>query len=391
MQNFKTLREKILAISPYVQNVEISKGEKGLFVRLYPNFEELEKAHIVNIESELRWYVVEVYNFEAEKSDKIISYEIVSSLKIEKSDIDLESEICSILKGFLVKFSKKKPFMYSHLELDLGLDSIDYVELFIFIQQSFGVFINEKIFSKIMILQDLCEYVQKHKKFIKTADKTLVDILQEPINKKLIYSPWIMSVYKTILYPIFLLYFRLERKGCENIPSTASIIAPSHQSMLDGFLIEGTLPYKIVKNSFFLAYKNVFGTNILKPIADNGQTILIDPNENLKETMQYSALPIKKGSNLVVFPEGARSRDRKLLEFRPFFAILSKVYNVPVVPVVIDGSFEALRSGKTFPLPKKIHVSYLKPIYPEGLSVAEIVSKTKEAIEKEMKLHPVLV
>jgi len=180
----------------------------------------------------------------------------------------------------------------------------------------------------------------------------------------------------------------MELNGTDNIPSTPCIIAPTHQSMLDGFLIEATLPYKILKRSFFLAYKQVFGTDLLKPIATYGQSILIDANEDLKHTMQYCALPLKEGNNLVIFPEGARSRDRKLLEFRPFFAMLSKTFNLPIVPVVIDGSFEALGSGKVFPRPKKVKVTYLKPIMPESMSYDEITKKVKRAIEEEIRKNP---
>lgn len=391
MQNIKSVEEKILSTTTLLKNIEISNTQDGLRAKLYPNFEELKKLHIINIESELRWYVVERYNLKVKDKDKIYSYEIVSSQNKLDDDSGIDSETYSILKRFLTELSKKDVFFHSHLELDLGLDSIDYVELFIFIEESFGVLVDEKIFSEMMSFKDLFEYIEVEEKFIKSSEITLNDVLKEPIEKKLIYSPWIMYLYKTLLYPIFKIYFRLELKGCENIPRSACIIAPSHQSMLDGFLIEATLPYRILKNSFFLAYKNVFGTKMLKPIADNGQSILIDANNNLKKTMQYSALPIREGKNLVIFPEGARSRDRKLLEFRPFFAMLSKVYNVPVVPVVIDGSFEALRSGTSFPKPKKIYLTYLKPIYPDKLTIEEIVQQTKESIDKEMQKNLVLV
>ena len=391
MQNFKVIEEKFLSISSFVKNVEISKDEKGLVATLYPDFEELQKSNIINIESELRWYAIEVYNFEVEDKDRIISYKIVSHTKKLEDDKDIDSEDYALLKSFLAELSGLDVFLHSHLELDLGLDSIDYVELFIFIEQSFGIVIDEKIFASMMNTKELYEYIEKNKQFRKISDISLKDILQEPINEKVEYSPWIMCLYKTVMFPLFKIYFRLEVKGYENIPKSECIIAPSHQSMLDGFLIEATLPYKILKNSFFLAYKNVFGTKVLKPIADNGQTLLIDANENLKRTMQQCALPLRKKSNLVIFPEGARSRDRDLLEFRPFFAMLSKIYNVPVVPVVIDGSFEALRSGRSFPKPCKIKIKYLEPIFPDNLSVEEIVEKTKNEIDKEMKLNSVLI
>lgn len=385
MKNFKTLEDKILNRTRLLNKIEIDSSQNGLVARLYPNFDELEKLHIINIESELRWYVVEAYNLGVKDSDKIYSYEIVSFDNNEEECTEYETETYLLLKDFLADLSEKDVLLGSHLELDLGLDSIDYVELFIFIEQSFGVPMDEKIFSSMMSMKELYEYIEKNREFIRTSDKSLKDILKEPIDEELKYSPYIMFLYKTILFPLFKIYFRLEVEGEENIPKTECIIAPSHQSMLDGFLVEATLPYKILKNSFFLAYKNVFGTKLLKPIAENGQTILIDANRDLQYTMQQCALPLREKSNLVIFPEGARSRDRELLEFRPFFAILSKIYSVPVVPVVIDGSYEALRSGTAFPKPCKIKLRYLEPIDPCDLSVDEIVTKTKSAIEAHLE------
>jgi long-chain acyl-CoA synthetase len=156
--------------------------------------------------------------------------------------------------------------------------------------------------------------------------------------------------------------------------------------MLDGFLIEAILPYAVLKKSFFLAYKQVFGTKLLGPISKHGQTILIDANQDLKHTMQYCALPLREGNNLVIFPEGARTRDRELLEFRPFFAMLSKIFNIPVVPITIDGSYEALETGKVFPKPKKIIVTFSAPIYPANLSVEQITRLTKESIKDKLSI-----
>jgi len=387
--NFKKIQERILSLCRYVKTCEISLREGKLFAKLAPDFEALQKAKIINIEEELKWYAVELYNLEAKEEEKIRGYEIIYP-KILSQEAPKNDEIYKKLTTFLQTLSTAEIHYASHLELDLGLDSIDYVELFIFVEQSFGVVIDEKIFASMMRLHELFLYIKKQQKSLQKAQKSLKEVLQEPIPEGLKYSSFIMALYKVVLFPLFKLYFRLEISGKENIPERSCIIAPSHQSMLDGFLIEASLPYKTLKNTFFLAYKNVFGTKFLKPIAENGQTILIDANENLKHTMQYVALPLKEQKNLVIFPEGARTRDRELLEFRPFFAMLSKLYNVPVVPVLVDGSFEALRSGTLFPKPKKILVRYLKPIYPEGLEIAEITQKTQEAIEHELKSNGVL-
>ena len=388
--DFKKIEDRLLSLSSYVKNVEVISEDGLLTALMHPNLDTLKEKNIINIESEIRWYAIELYNMEVSKEERITSYKIIYENTQEEKKSEPQDEIYRVLKTYLETLTQEEVLPSSHLELNLGLDSIEYVELFIFVENSFGVIIDEKIFSKVMIMESLYLYIKDRASYIESTQHDFEEFLKQPIDKKLVFSPYAMFFYKVVLYPLFKLYFRMDESGIDNLPKTPCIIAPSHQSMLDGFLIVATLPYSVLKKSFFLAFKQVFGTGILRPMAIHGQNILIDANEDLKGTMQYAALPLRKGGNLVIFPEGARSRDRSLLEFRPFFAMLSKTFNLPVVPVVVDGAFEALQSGKIFPLPKKIKVTYLKPIYPQNFSITEITTMTKEAIDKEMKLHPVL-
>jgi len=385
--NLQKIQEKILSLSPFIKEIQVLVRDNYPYAIIYPDFEALKEAKIINIESIIRWYAIELYNLEVDDEYKVHGYEIISDGLVEQDEPD--DEVYKVLKLYISTLTKEKISPLSHLELNLGLDSLDYVELFIFIEKSFGVMIDEAVFSNIMKFQALYEYIKKYHTHIHVKTVHWDEVLKEHITEELIYSPFIMFLYKTVMFPLFKLLFRVEVIGLENIPSSSCVIAPNHQSMLDGFLIEATLPYGILKNSFFLAYKQVFGTMFLKPIAKYGQSILIDADENLKHTMQHCALPLKKGNNLVIFPEGARSRDRELLEFRPFFGMLSKTFNVPIVPVVIDGSFEALRSGKLFPSLKKIRITYLKPIYQDGLDSDEITTRVKKAIKSEMSRNPV--
>ena len=385
-------KQLLLSYSPYIKEAKLLVKHGKYFAYIYPNFDALKEAKIINIEEEIRWYGIELYNLEVSEEEKIKGYEILTlPIGAQKSEEileeDIDDEIYKILKKFISTMTKNTIYPSSHLELDLGLDSLNYVELFVFVEQSFGLKIDEAIFSNIMNMRALHVYIKKNSVSIGSKVPKWEEILKEDIDEKLYYSPKIMYMYKTTLYPIFKLYFRLEVKGAENIPSYPCIFAPSHQSMLDGFLIEAILPYAVLKKSFFLAYKQVFGTKLLEPISKHGQTILIDANQNLKHTMQYSALPLREGNNLVIFPEGARTRDRELLEFRPFFAMLSKIFNIPIVPITIDGSYEALGTGKIFPRPKKIRVTFSKPIFPANLSIEQITKLSKESIQTELSLN----
>ncbi|PNV82189.1 MAG: glycerol acyltransferase [Sulfurimonas sp.] len=396
--DLKKIEEKVLSYSHFVKEIAVIIHKEHPFAFIYPDFEALKEAKIINIKEEIRWYAVELYNMKAKESEKIKGFKILTAplgsnipqelIKKEKQaahEIEPNDEVYRVLKSYIATMTEKEILPSSHLELDLELDSLNYVKLFVFIERSFGVKMEEALFSHMMSVNSLYAYVKEQSLHVKPVIFDYEELLRENIDKKLIYSALIMSLYKTLLYPLFRLYFRLEVRGVENIPSYTCIIAPSHQSMLDGFLIESALTYKILKKTFFLAYKQVFGTKLLSPIAKHGQTILIDANENLKETMIYCALPIRSGNNLVIFPEGARSRDRKLLEFRPYFAMLSKTFATPIVPVVIEGSYEALGAGMLFPRPRKIKVTFLKPIEPQSMEYAEIIKKVRDAIKSELE------
>lgn len=410
--DLEKIKNRVLSFTRYIKEIEVVERNDYPYALIYPDFEALKEAKIINIQEELRWYAIELYNMEADEAQKIKGYKILRAPlpKTASGKVDLaainklinsknmpeisdedepKDEIYTTLKSYLSTITKNKIMPSSHLELDLGLDSLNYVELFVFIEQGFGIKIDEAAFSGLMSVKSLYMYILENFLHVDFVKPDWEKILDEKIDEKLVYSPIIMSAYKTVFFPLFKLYFRLEVVGAENIPSYPCIIAPSHQSMLDGFLIESVLPYKVLKKSFFLAYKQVFGTTLLGPISKHGQTILIDANVDLKHTMQLCALPLREGNNLVIFPEGARTRDRKLLEFRPFFAMLSKTFNIPILPVVIDGSYEALQTGKIVPRPKKIRVTFLKPIFAEGFDSTELAKITRDAIESELMRNPI--
>ncbi|MDQ9787877.1 1-acyl-sn-glycerol-3-phosphate acyltransferase, partial [Acinetobacter baumannii] len=74
-----------------------------------------------------------------------------------------------------------------------------------------------------------------------------------------------------------------------------------------------------LKNTYYFAIKKHFDKAGLRFMANHGNIILMDINENLKESLQISAEVLKEGKNLVIFPEGARTRDGKLQDFKKFF------------------------------------------------------------------------
>ncbi|MEA3491718.1 MAG: 1-acyl-sn-glycerol-3-phosphate acyltransferase [Campylobacterota bacterium] len=393
-ENLVEIEKRVLYLSPFVKEISVQKIDEEMIALIYPDFDAMKKHHIINIESNIKWYAVELYNLDHIDGIKLDGYRIVQESlstaaageKKEKVSIDEPyDEVYREIKAYLQSVTTEPVCPASHLELDLGLDSLDYVMLFIFLEKSFGLHMDEALFAELMIVHDLYLWVYKHKKTYNRTQISWSDILEEKSREKLIYSPNIMMAWKIALLPFFKLYFRLEVTGRENLPSEPFIIAPTHYSMLDGFIVLATLPSPILKKSFFLAYEGEFGTPWLKPIAKYSQMLLIDIDKNLKASLQRTALPLIESQNLVLFPENARSRDGKLLEFKKFFAILSKEINAPIVPTLLQGTFEAMPAGKIFPKRTKVTIKYLKPVYPNGMSYDELSDRVKNTLRAELQ------
>jgi long-chain acyl-CoA synthetase len=96
--------------------------------------------------------------------------------------------------------------------------------------------------------------------------------------------------------------------------------------------------------------------------------------------LQLSAYVLRKGKILCVFPEGTRSRDGSIKEFKKGVGIIARELNIPVIPVAIKGTYEMLAPGKRFPRPVKVTVSFGKPIYPGDLDYDGIVKKLYEEV-----------
>src|SRR4029077_20244490 len=73
---------------------------------------------------------------------------------------------------------------------------------------------------------------------------------------------------------------------------------------------------------------------------------------------------LKSGWNLVLFPEGSRSPDGRIQEFKPGVGYLAKETRTPVVPMHIQGSFQVMTRHQPLPVPGKVRVRIGKPMAP---------------------------
>ena len=325
------------------------------------------------------------------KLDKLQRFKLKDILKSKgesvKSKVESAEEMSNemrIIKDYIESEKKVEVHADDHLETDLAFDSLDKVGLQGFIEQTFGVDIQPEMMTT---LRSVAEKVE--------SGKTHVDVNKMDWHEMLLANNSSLELPSTsVFYPLHAKLFksflklnnRLKIVGEKNVPKKGPfIIAPNHQSFLDGPIVASGLSCKTLRNSYFFATEEHVKHPVVKSMAKRNNIIIME-KRNLKNSILKLSEVLKLGKNVVIFPEGSRSYDGEMVPFKKTFAILSKELNVPVVPVCIRGAYDVLPRGSKWIKPKKIEVEYLPPVMPEnGDTYDSISDKVRDSIQKGLK------
>ncbi len=157
-----------------------------------------------------------------------------------------------------------------------------------------------------------------------------------------------------------------EVKGRENIPENEPVIyTPNHSSMFDIPAIVLTTP----KPPMFIAKKELSKIPVLKDWMWVIDCVFVDrKNKNSARSSLYDAIEmVKNGRSLVIFPEGTRSKDGTLGEFKGGAMKIAMETGAKVVPVLIEGSRARLEETGNVTA-GTVYVTFLEPIETKGLT-----------------------
>lgn len=367
---------------------------------IVPDLLECRKQGITNIKAYIK-NIVEDYNLTVHNYEKILDYKLyeeelpktrvgklrrfmlpelylktnVKKKKVEEPD----NEVYRLLKDYIKKLKGIEAQPEENLELEIGMDSLDIVEFFAYVENSFGIQLDEEKFSEISNLKSLSEYINEKATKIESGEVDWKKIIEAapPVEEK---NRWATRVLRPLFDLTIKLYFRLKRVDRDKLSDKPQIFVSNHQSFIDSLVLGSLLPAGILYNTIFLAIDWYFKKGILKLLVSHGNVVLIDINKNIKKSVEEIAGNVKAGKNVLIFPEGARTKDGKVAEFKKVFAIIAKELNVDVQCLGIKGAFEAYSRYMKFPKPKKIEVAVLEKFKPEG-TYDEIVEKARNIIK----------
>ena len=153
-------------------------------------------------------------------------------------------------------------------------------------------------------------------------------------------------------------------RGAEHLPPGPVIFMSNHQSNFDILSILVSMPRQFC----WIAKKELFDIPVFGISMKRGGYIPLDRSDGRKalKSMDNAAALIRGGKSVVMFPEGTRSIDRRLLPFKRGGFMLALKAGVPVVPVTINGSGRVNPAGLTRLYPGEITITLHPPIQPSS-------------------------
>jgi long-chain acyl-CoA synthetase len=399
--------------SPYIKEICILQrpqerfGQQAdaLFAVVVPDLEFFKRRNEVNVEEKIRW---EVENL----SQKLPPYQHLmgfalsteelprttlkkirrflvrekyfkgrarmprpqGSIAFEELPAGIDPGISRKVLEYLAAQLNKPVSLESHLEIGLGIDSLSRVELGLGLERLFSLKIPQQALYEFSTVKDIILAITQlsGKGTISATvpgaglEKSWSQILKEEIPQqtlkririKIHFIDWALAwFFKVILGFLLRVFWLLRIEGKNNFPAKGPLlITPSHSSFLDGFVVFCSLPLRLAVNTYFLGYSFIFERPLIRWAIKSLRLIPLDPNANLTEALQAVAFVLRQGKIVCIFPEGRRSVNTRINEFKKGIGILIKELDVPAAPVYIQGSHYAWARTARFPRPYPLKI-----------------------------------
>ena len=275
-----------------------------------------------------------------------------------------------------------------NFEIDLSLDSLARAECFASVEQMLGI---ELMPEELSTVQTVGELVQIANAKVSGEPSALGatgpefhwrEVLAETheelpeVEQLLKPRPALVLLAYAVLRLIYFaarLLFRMDVKGKDILTQLQPpyLVCPNHQSYLDPFLVCSTYSRQVLEKTFHVGASMYFTNSVMGQLARIINVVPIDPDLQLLRAMRAGGAGLRAKMILNIYPEGQRSLDGELQEFKKGAAILATELKVPIVPVALDGPFLIWpRKSWRFRL-AKVNITFGQPIDASLLAATE--------------------
>jgi long-chain acyl-CoA synthetase len=276
---------------------------------------------------------------------------------------------------------------------ELGLSSLERVELMVALEDAFQTRIDEGAFSEARNMGQLRTLVEQ----AATSDTAPA----EPVDFPEWTRSWWARAFRRVHLPIWVLplartfaWLRIEgREHLQNLDGPV-IFASNHQSFMDGPVIMAALPRRWRYSVAPAMGKEMFAAHFFP--AEHGRAAWLTNSLNYylavlffnafplpqreagaRQTLRYIGELLADGTSVLIFPEGRRSEDGQIDHFRPGIGMIGSRLGVPIVPVRLDGVHKVLPVGWRMARPGRVQVRFGAPL--------RLVGDDYEALAKQVE------
>lgn len=274
----------------------------------------------------------------------------------------------------------------SILATDLGLSSVARLELVNYLEQEFKIDMDDTLINQNTTVKSLREIIQNKEK---SKNKSKLRFWS---NTKFIRVVR-MVCDLLINYPIFCFSVNLKTKGLYHLDNikTPVIFIANHISYYDQPAVMFSLPAKWRYNTATAVWEEFFFKDI-NPIKKAwkrfayyygfvGLNIFPLPqSRGFRNSLEFMGKLVDNKINILIFPEGERSYDGKILPFMGGLGLMVKELQIPVVPIKIEGMEKVFPRGAILPKRGEVTVTFGKSQHFKQESPSEILEISKNLI-----------
>lgn len=283
------------------------------------------------------------------------------------------------------RFPDRELTLNTSPQLDLRIDSLEWVTLTLEIERHFGVALKAEAVSRIMTLRDLLNEIRTAEPADETTPAGGAATLppDPPI-------PVVGTLVLALARLIMRVFYRVRVAGAEHLAGDGPlVVTPNHESYLDPLAVAAAMPWSRLRRTYWAGWVGkMYAGPLIRFLSRATRVFPVDPDRDLAGAISTARSLLESGYNVVWFPEGRRSTDGELQSFRRGIGLLLEEGNARAVPAAIHGTYEAWPRHERRPrLLGRVGVTFGAPRSAEALREAGEGESTSERIRNALRVE----
>jgi long-chain acyl-CoA synthetase len=302
------------------------------------------------------------------------------------------------LDALVAKYSGRQDLAPTATIEELGLSSLERVELMVALEDAFQTRIDEGAFADARNVSDLRAIIERGT----GAESAPADPVDFPTWNRRWPARAIRRVsLPTWILPLGRLFARMHVEGLEHLSAIDSpvVFASNHQSHMDVPMILAALPARLryrlapaMAKEFFKAHffpdqhgRRAWLSNSLNYYLASlffNAFPLPQREAGARQTLRYIGDVLEDGYSVLIFPEGRRTDTGAIDHFRPGVGMIASRLGVPVVPVRIEGLDKVLHHTWRMAQPGRIRIAFGRPLKLVGDDYETLARQVEDTVKR---------